>query len=882
VDIVPTPKIDERLQNLEQALIKEALKQKWQYKYAKFGQQTQSLFVHSINVFSVARTIGKYLFDLDDDELYLVCATAFLHDYQKTNETWQKAAKAFMKGIKHDESHFKHDSGTDEMLAKLQGILQNVSQELYNDNTLLLLSKRILNIIVYTHDAANRAEASKRKREVGSIDPLTKIVRLSDSIASIKELKDIVRKSKDPDISLEKKVEFDYHEISVVRGVISCFLNEAVVELMKAAGYIPLLYFGNGATYILIGEPNHIENPRKKIREFLEDQFQEFQKSDVYQQGISNAAIGDLAATKWPCIHLVREEDMPILVQYIANLSATNKKLKFGDKYYEDQIKKKNGETNKKVLDEFVTASGSSSRSAILADMTSDFNLLVYVFDFVKRYRDFIIDKDLRSQYEKKVNKWLEEYLGEYTIDSISSISHTSSPPERVSCVSALWKFGTEELHKSKKRKEVLLNGCISLLKKIVKNYSKFAPPLLDDLVSNQLLSEVRHLPSGLAITEGIRELSDSVFSRYSKGKSEKKRLCNLCGFVGEDDAPAGLFGDGSEKFTNFLPGGLKLGKNKKAQVCPLCMLEATIRAFYFPAAPHGTIFVLPDISISPSAYQLWSKTIDDFVRTEHLGMSLGKSWNMLEVYKALKKGDILDTSKTLINLLRPTKKELKHLAKFLSEKRESPDEIDYEKLTDIELEMSFEEIAKAHVRKLIEIDPYLMEEYTPNSKVQRSSLFTPSYCITFLRDPIKDVRDEANSTSALRTYLLSLILAEVFHARVVFMEGYQPLEHFELRGRVEVQMPAPAENALRNMGIGKKVETHQIPGILRKMASVVLISMSYVKNLGKDRLLRLMSMNRGAILRRAQMEAKPPLIQKAKRDLLSLLENIPAKVGEL
>jgi hypothetical protein len=472
--------------------------------------------------------------------------------------------------------------------------------------------------------------------------------------------------------------------------------------------------------------------------------------------------------------------------------------------------------------------------------------------------------------------------LGEFTFNSISGLTHTTSAPERVSSVSILWKLGTEDLHKKKKRREIIIDSCIAVLKKIVRNYKTHAPKLFEDVVTEQLLSEVLHLPSWLTIIEGIRGLSDIVFSRYSKGKSEKKRLCNLCGFTGKEDAPAGLFGDGSEKFTNFLPGGLKLGKNKKAQVCPLCMLEATLRAFYFPSAPHGTIFVLPDISLSPSAYQLWSKTVNDFVRTEHLGLGFGKSWNMLEVYKALAKGDVLDTSKALINLLRPTKSELKSLVKFLSERRESPEEIDYEKLSDVKVEKSFEEIAKAHVKKLIEIDQYLMEEYSPKSKVQRSSLFTPSYSITFIGDPIKDSREEAYSTSALRTYLLSLILAEVFHARVVFTKGYQPLEQFDLQGRVEVQMPAPAENALRNMGIGKKVETHLIPNILRKMASVVLVSMSYVKDLGKDRLLRLMSMNRGAILRRAQMESTGHMKSYAKHDLLNLLENLPAKAGAL
>ncbi|MHA1929502.1 MAG: hypothetical protein ACTSV2_13080, partial [Candidatus Thorarchaeota archaeon] len=636
---------NERIDKLEEALVSVALKHNWQHKYAKFGKQTQSLFVHSVNAISVARIIGGHLFDLSEDDLYLVCISAFLHDYQKAEDEWQKAALDFMEGGRPDDSKFKHDDGSEEAKEKLHLFLEQTETKLNGEN-LTKYTERILTIIVYTHDSMNSAESIKRKQQVGTLDPLTRIIRLCDSIVSIKNPKDIISKVRDPDLPHDKKVIFDYHELTVVRGVVSSVLNESAIELMKESSYIPLLYFGNGAVYMHIGEEESIDNPRLQLLKFAKRKFKEFQDSDVYQRGMSNAVIGPLTQTKWPCLHLIREQDIPTIVRYIANMSATNKKESFGETYYEEQSKK--SKEHKDALENFVKLTKSSSANAILSEMVSDFNVLVYIFDFIKSYHEFITDKKVSSQYEEEVNTSLKKYIGDFSLESISGITHTSSAMGRTLSISKLWKIGSEDLHLKKNRRSILVKKCISILKNIVKKYRKYAPPLLTEGVSQQLLSDLGHLPESLLVSKGISELSSSISLRYSEGKQAKERLCNLCGYVGVEDAPAGLFGDGSEKFTNFLPGGMKLGSGKKALVCNLCMLEATLRAFYFPSSPFGAIYVLPDLSISPAGLRNWSRTVDESIKLEHLGIGYGKIWNMLDVYKALAKGEVFDSTESL------------------------------------------------------------------------------------------------------------------------------------------------------------------------------------------------------------------------------------------
>jgi hypothetical protein len=126
----------------------------------------------------------------------------------------------------------------------------------------------------------------------------------------------------------------------------------------------------------------------------------------------------------------------------------------------------------------------------------------------------------------------------------------------------------------------------------------------------------------------------------------------------------------------------------------------------------------------------------------------------------------------------------------------------------------------------------------------------------------------------------MTTLLADIFHASVTAVEGYRPFVKTDWKGMVKVEMPAPAEVALRNLGLKSWVPLDEIPMVLRRLSSLVRIGMTYTKGLGKDKLLRLSSMNRGAILRRAQIDTGAKLTSRDKRLLLNLLNNMPAKAG--
>lgn len=876
--------IDKRLDLLEEALIREALNREWQHKYAKFGKRgSQSLFAHSVNVFSVARTLGEHLFDLgDDEELYLSCLAGFLHDYQKAEPEWQDAAVAFVERGETSSDAFEHDSGSPEMMQRLSEILRNVEtyiSEISGSVTdLQRYAERSLNIVVYTHDAENRAVASRRRMQVGPIDTLSKTIRLCDSISSIKEAKGIISKTRDPDLPRGKQIKFEYHEISEIRGLVSSFLNQAAIQLMKKYGYVPLLHFGNGTAYLLIGEPRPISNPKQRIMTLIDEQFKIFQDSDAYEAGMTNAVIGVLTQTKWPCIQVVREKDVPDLVRYISSMPAMNKKPEYGKSYFKSAQEKAE---YKSALDDFVKRTG-SERDAITATMVSDFNLIVYFADFIKNYRKFAESADVVDEYTADVDEWLSAYLGGFTVEELSSISLTSPVPARIGFVRELWKLDTKPLHLSKDRRETIVTGCISVLKRVVRKYKRIAPPTFSQSAKERLLVDLSHMPVDLLDDGEIKEIASHSHSRYASGKSKTKRICNLCGAPGENDAPAPLFGDGSQKFSNFLPGGVKLGKWKKAQVCPVCMVEATLRAFFFPSSPYSTMVLLPDLSLSPSMYRQWSNAVQEVVRTEKLGMSIGTSWNMPRVYRALARGTPLDNSYHLARMLRPTSKNVTELAVYLQHQRETPREVRYSVINEKPEKNTFESLAEAHLGGRIAIDARILQGYRVPSRTQNTCYMTPSHMLVFFRYRTQDDKNESKSTSILRTYLLSLILTKVFQARVIFLEGFQPVNDFSLEGVVSVQTPAPATNALNNLGIGNIVRIHEVQRTLKKLASLTLVALNYVEGLGKDRLLRLASMNRGAILRRAQMEKGSEMRGQTKRILVDLLTELAPVPGNI
>jgi hypothetical protein len=97
----------------------------------------------------------------------------------------------------------------------------------------------------------------------------------------------------------------------------------------------------------------------------------------------------------------------------------------------------------------------------------------------------------------------------------------------------------------------------------------------------------------------------------------------------------------------------------------------------------------------------------------------------------------------------------------------------------------------------------------------------------------------------------------------------------------VRIQVPAPATMALTNLGISRGTKLHELKDALQKLSALVLISLGYVEDLGKDRLLRLATMNRGAILRRSELEDWSKIKDWEKRRLIELLEVLPAVVEE-
>jgi hypothetical protein len=867
-------------EKLEQALLQEAINRDWHHKYAKFAREgKQSLLVHSLNVASIARVIGKEVFDLDDSDCNLASLAGFLHDYQKAQDEWQKAALNFMSKRGGQDDDFSHDDGTTGSRQNLLDILTGVEAKLAEqgiDVDISDLVDRLLNIVVYTHDAKNRAESSRRRRQVGPIDALAPVIRLCDSIASMKSASDIAKKSWDPDLPPGKSISFQYHELSSIRGLVSSFLNQALIELMKEIGYEPLLHFGNGVAYILIGEEGGDPNPRQRLMKLIDEQFESFQESDAYQEGMTNAVLGPLTQTKWPCVEVVREKDIPKLIRFLSSMPAMNKPANYGKSYLKRSSKKAK---YKAALDEFVEKSKSNPEE-IVALMISDFNLLVFAVDFLKQYEEIAESADLGKKFLEDVNKWLNQYLGDFTFDDLSGVSNTTRANQRASIVARLWKMDSERLHENKERRSLLVESFIQLLKEVISKYKKYAPQILTESAKKSLLTDIHYSPVDLTAGDEVRDISKETYSRYLEGKNQRKRICSLCGSISEDDAAAALFGDGSQMFSNFIPGGTKIGAGRKAQVCTVCSTEATLRAFFFESSPNATLVLLPDLSLSPAVFRNWSRMVDDFARIEKLGLSTGKVWNMPCVYDALATGESIDNTEQLFKMMRPTTTSVNKLSEHLEQERSDPSKIKYEVASDEPDEKTFESLAKAHLSGSIVIDARHLQNYSPPSKMQYTSYLTPSHMFIFFRNKLYGDEKEADSTTALRTYLLSLLMADLFLARVIYIEGFEPLTDLTTRGLIRVPMTATADIALSNLGISSDVQLHQIQAVLQKMASLTLVSMSFVEKLGKDRLLRLSSMNRGAILRRAEMENRGQLPRWKKAQLIKLLEQLPAFVG--
>lgn len=874
--------IDKKLDMLQQVLLSFAIRQSWDYKYAKFSQKNnQSLLIHSFNAFSVARELGRPVFDIIDDELIVGCLGAFLHDYQKAQTRWQKAAIEFIDGERtFEEGSFDHDDGSEKQREILQDFLNAIEKEMdlvgINVSVSTLLD-RIMNLVVFTHDTENRADAVRRRNQVGTVDVLVPLVRFADSIASIKEPKDIVNRIRDLALPHGKQVFFDFHELSQIRGLVTSFLNEALVNLMKEQGWKPLLYFGSGVVYYRTTQQELGSNFKKRLEDLLCDQEEQFKSSETYSNGMTNAVIGPLTQTKWPSLHLVREEDIHEIVQYLSTMPAMNK-----EDSYTDTILSKATDREKGFIRQFVEKCGSTqedSDRAVLASMASDFNLFIYITDFLNGYRAYATKFGKAAEYEERVNVLLSQNTLKFTLDNLSGLGNTTQIESRLSTIWKLWDLDNRKLHHSSIRREVLVNQFISVLRGVLKEFNIFAPRLFTQDAKDLLMADILHLPINILKTEDFSLIARSAHKRYLDGKDKKNRICNFCGAQGIVDAPATLFGDGSQKFSNFIPGGTKIGAGRKAQVCALCLVESTLRAFYFPSSPATTFIILPDLSLSPALAAQWAEGVKSFVHTEKIGLSSVYAWNMTRVYTALARNESIDNASELASMLRPTKASVDRLTKYIESQWPNPSLLNYEVLTEAP-ENTFEGIAKAHLSGDIVINPQYLEDFKLPSRTQGTAYMTPSHMFIFFRNQLSLDEKESASTISIRAYFLALIISKVFHARVIVVDGFKPITDFSMHGMVRIRVPAPAAIALADLGISEETTLHELQSSLRRLAALTLVSMGYVEGLGKDRLLRLARMNRGAILRRAELEDWRKINQWQKRRLMDLLDTFPDVSG--
>jgi hypothetical protein len=292
-------------------------------------------------------------------------------------------------------------------------------------------------------------------------------------------------------------------------------------------------------------------------------------------------------------------------------------------------------------------------------------------------------------------------------------------------------------------------------------------------------------------------------------------------------------------------------------------------------------MIVIPDLSLSPAIAKEWGEGVQSLIRTEQIGLSPSSAWNMTRVYTALARGETINNAPILASMLRPTSKSVKDLAKHLKSQMHKPDRIRYKVLTHEVEECSFENIARAHMSGNIRLNEGHLEHFRRPQRLQGTAYMTPGHIFLFFRNPLSLDDSESASTISLRTYLLALIISEVFHARVVVTDGFQSVSDLALEGMVRMQVPAPAARALANLGISEETHLHELKDTLQKLSALALISLSYVGGLGKDRLLRLATMNRGAILRRSELEDWSKIRSWQKRQLIGLLDVLPTAIED-
>jgi len=598
------------VQDFSSALQRFAEERKWHLKYAKFNWRAhQSLLAHCLSVSSLSSSLLDYLGELQcvkvTDKLRMqMFLTGFLHDAGKESESFQSAVEDFLAGKDIEPLDFGHQQEKD-----LCPIIGSLQKDIESRFPAFKDFQGIWEEVVWSISQLGRREdagaVSHSFKRVPSNDAMTckEIVHLADIMMSKLTVEDAA--STPVYGQIVSKLRFVYSRVSTVRGVLTQFLHAALEDQFTKNGYKPVQWFSNGTVYVgkadapllVADEKAMVDSIEKKMRDVLDR---------IAPSQVARASFGNLRAQviAVPEFLFANNEVIHEFWQFIAQ-----------QRFARPNIRELNDlrDVERKLLEILsnnLKGKDESSRLALLARFSADFNLLIILYSERKQLIDRAdYSKIDRRKIEEDTAKKIQESFAQVLDLPVTSmmawpeVANQTKTERRFPVAKTLWQspyYENYEVWRSK-----FIQALEEATTQLAIMWSEFVPDKYA-AIARLLVADVTSPLNPKAILSEVKNLN-SIISNGKTGHGTT--TCQKCGAEAVFEAQAELFGK-SEIYHDSLVAGKPVGGGNKIRVCELCDFEEKLRSIFVEKGE--SFFILPQLALSRSQQEVWQSTVDN------------------------------------------------------------------------------------------------------------------------------------------------------------------------------------------------------------------------------------------------------------------------------
>ena len=829
------------MENLFQNALEVATTLKWDLKPAKLDGR-MNLLAHSLNAMAIAeRLILAYekfgVLKFSDTDKKTILGALFVHDFSKSDED---ISKQIASGKLDDLP--KRLKGRDDVKAALIKLgLDETKIEKAIDLAILMEYPGPSDITEFLS-----CKPANRKFD--------RILKLSDRLASIRGIEDARAKSI---IHLAEPLEIKIHKVSVIRGISTQLLHRAVQRVAEEVGWVAVLSTPDGTVYLGRGD---FKIERDVVLSHLFDELREFIDSFDSDE-IGSAAFGKFTSKpiKAPEFIFISKKTAESFWDFIKSMPAISNP--------KDLPKNPRG-GDKKNLEALEVAKPELSQK--------EHNYLYKLYNSM-RYAlmmGIAVLKEAKNADDRLYNKMVE-HLMESGVDVealIKANPRFNSPFGEV--IEGVDEFMENLGGLSNRRRDEIIEETIKIFREATARAVEEV-----GVEPQSLKSPLQSLLSDLSVPKIEISNWEEAYKEYESGKNKGTPVCPLCGSKTSKLGISSLIGDGTESFSNMLPGGSVVGGENKVKVCDLCEFEAKLRSLIMGSGSAEIFYVIPQCTVAPNLSDyFWSEAKKKLDLGRMSGAGIPSTYEQYNWARIITDGKFEElSSKSFAEVLQNAienacrdKRVRKAVETAIKEHYDGSIE-EFRELAGLNVETIEDIIALAlkgntHVIEALGIEGVIY-------KRQKMGVALSNNYVVLLFDGIGR-RDAAETVRLLNKLFAALIISRIFSAAVLISDLPLSVLHTTTpKGAVSIPLKLGLKDFLEPYFKDGWIPFHKVEPLMRKLAAMLLLEQIMSRfGAGAATLYELTKMSPGEILHKiVQMSDRKANL----KEVLKLLKEV-------